>query len=661
MAYSKKKLESLKKDASLALSGAEYVREKLISLSGIGSRTLFDKAYAIKFRVKSLDSLVNKVIDKHKEKPHYCCSDATDLVGMRLLVLYASELPTMCKHVVNFIRFCQNPDIGLMKGTSLDDAILEVKVFKSDQNQRVYDSVYKYFYNLPFNRNGNSIDKVTSETYTGDEKSYSSIHIVCSCLSYASGSAKIVPLEIQIRTIFEDTWGEIDHELEYKFNQKVKGRIPAKIKASHANYRSTLHNIKGLLEQAGHFAENVKAGYEQIYDAVGLKQIAKKEPFQLHPRYHAEPYENHIDLKGNFSKDNIKKIEKISKDTEELRSAFIKNNIQNGEYKSIISKIENYISSIDDFIDLNSNLFEDLNNFEIYYFLRMEKAISFVWKGLVLSHFDPQDVFENSTNFEKAKQIYFDMEKDASLRDDPFLNFRLAIVLLELGQDSVAEFFLSQSATQFKTSPRIISPQFRVEIPHSYGFNLWKKRSRILEMGFKSGNPRINREDQLHIMLEAVYYTLVSFDEYHSLKQHFDNKQTETELKFANNLICYFWEIRDLSRSRQEFEEVIEALFDELNDFGFNLKIDLEIFGKVIDEAVTTDHTSSRFNDTLMKFYHLSGNVDKLALHRSKILDKLEKNTDSLNHVEADHEYIRYSIERTSGREGKYKVALRLN
>lgn len=133
---------ALRKEASLALSGAEYVKEKLTAVAGIGSRSLYDDVYAIKFRVKSLDSLVAKVIERRRTKSKkYQASDATDIVGMRLLCLYAEDLPHVAKSIISFVKFCQSPEIRLVDGEELDDAIHEIKIYKSNRNARVYDAV----------------------------------------------------------------------------------------------------------------------------------------------------------------------------------------------------------------------------------------------------------------------------------------------------------------------------------------------------------------------------------------------------------------------------------------------------------------------------------------------------------------------------------------
>lgn len=649
---------ALEKEASLALSGAEYVREKLTALAGMGSNSLFDQAYAIKFRTKSVDSLVQKTISKKKEK-EYQPSDATDLVGMRLLTLYASELSLLAKSVVNFLRFCQGDNVKLVSGPELDDGIREVKVYKSNQNARIYDNVYHYFLGLPLaEKDGAGKEKVQLISYIGEEKSYSSIHIVVNCISHAAGNPKIIPIEIQIRTIFEDAWGEIDHKLEYKFKQRVKKQLPKKLDDSRKSYRRTLASVKGLLEQAGSIAEDVRFGYEQLFDAMGAPTLRKAPDYILHDIHHAEPYELTLIKKG-FENPSIKdSLVAVSEEASRLRAVMQNAPITARTYKETLNRISEYQGSLESFAE---NYSVDIdNNQELEYFVRMEEAILNVWLGLLSSHFDPQDVVSNMSLFSKARDLYFQLEKKQEFRDDRFLNFRLASVLIELGEGDVAEFFLNQSIDVNLSAVHPIQGLFKVQIPHFYSFQLWKKRARVLEMGFKSNNPRINREDQLSIMLEATYFAVVAYTESKKNIGLPAFKSGQLQVKFANNLICFFWEIRDLCRSKQEFELVITDFFEALKEEGYKEKINLKAFYKIVKKDGPQSGVEARYHDTLMKYFHLIGNIEKVEYHRQQLCDRINQEETTIMKGNIDVLFA-YSMERTKGREARYKVAIPLN
>jgi hypothetical protein len=153
--------------ASQALSGADYVRANLLGLLATGPDSIADLVYAVKCRVKAEESLVKKVIFKRKERPAYSAQNVTDIIGLRLLGLTSEHLPTVCERFIAFIRFCQQPEVSLFAGEALDDAIREVKIYKSQANPVIYEKIYVYFQGLNLKP-----DKIALEAAT-DEDPYS--------------------------------------------------------------------------------------------------------------------------------------------------------------------------------------------------------------------------------------------------------------------------------------------------------------------------------------------------------------------------------------------------------------------------------------------------------------------------------------------------------
>ena len=67
----------------------------------------------------------------------------------------------------------------------------------------------------------------------------------------------------------------------------------------------------------------------------------------------------------------------------------------------------------------------------------------------------------------------------------------------------------------------------------------------------------------------------------------------------------------------------------------------------------------ARFNDTLMKYYHLIGDVENLAMHRDSLDGKITEDLPA-SRKEGQYDLFLYSINRTKGRESSYTVALHL-
>jgi ppGpp synthetase/RelA/SpoT-type nucleotidyltranferase len=633
------------KDASLALTGAEYVREKLVALAGLGPTNLYDQVYAIKVRVKSLDSLVSKVLDKRKKKP-YQASDATDIVGMRLLCLYAEDLPNATKALIRFIRFCQKPEIGLISGALLSNGIKEVIVYKSERNARVYDSIFKYCKQiLGSQREGEEADKVFLEEHEGEEKSYSSIHFVCYGISYASGIAKEVPIEIQIRTIFEDTWGEIDHSLEYKMRQKLKRPLRKELQPFHANYRKFLNQLKGHLEDAGKLAENVRSGYEHLYQVVEESSDRSPEKFRIRRIFWGHRYEIRTEL-GVALGDEVSEILKsFIKESVTLNDIFEKDIVGQKNLNLVRKTIEEQLIKCEIILKwLGENTNTEIYG-ELYYFIKMENAIYLIWKSQINKTYHPLAVDDTVLFLEEARDIYFQLEKDGRFTADAMLNFRLACTMQELGMPEGGEFFLTRALDNLLEDKSIENSVFKIVIPHHYSFFLWKKRADLLSLGIRSQNPRINSDDQKAIVIDALYHELLSWANLKSVSLCKDEVRKELELIVSNNIISYVWEILDLSQSTAVALDDLNFVSDLVSQDAEGYKP--EPFVALAAPALRFEGTnvSAGLNDTLMKYYHIMGDVDKVRLHKQKSNDLMQDRKGKIDDEQFD--LFIYAQERT--------------
>jgi ppGpp synthetase/RelA/SpoT-type nucleotidyltranferase len=647
-------ISNLEKEASLALSGAEYVRQKLNALAGLGPVSLYSQVYAIKLRVKSIDSLVKKTIDRRKKKPTYSPADATDLVGMRLLSIYANDLPNVVLSVLSFIKFCQTPSIQVMSGSTLDDTIQEIKVYKSSQTERIYDSIYDIFLKLrlsEYNKKGEK--KVSLITYRDSAKSYSSVHILCECTSYSSGAPKAVPVEIQIRTIFEDTWGEIDHQLEYKLIQALGKQMPARFKDLHRTFKDLLDNLKVQLEQAGNNAEKLRDGYSKIYDSIVTKSNNSAGPMKIMDIYLGDSFRTELISISSKNSSLKPKIDAVINSYAQIERRIVGSidNYFNG--KKIISSINNYISVIN---NLPHSYNDSLNDDSyLFYFVKMETAICRLWQGLIIAHFEPQSFSKYNQKYKEAQDIYFELEQLSAFKNDPFLLFRLSVILDILGEHDVSEMFLFRSIESLGQSTTINNPQFYVLIPHLMGMKNWERRSRLLEVGVKNGSPRINKGEQISLIEGAIYYGLYALCNLHKNKID-ENLNKELVLKLNNNLICYSWELRDLCQSSKEFSNRIKDIITQLRSISkCSIRFDLSSWAVPIMYALLQDRNNARFQDTAMKFYHLSGDRRQVDL-TLKSLNEFEKSSQRIGGYEDG--ILSYSLAQIRDRKNDYKVAL---
>ena len=185
----------------------ELVREKKIS----------DKCYAIKFRVKPEAALLEKKRRKLEEgKTEYKIESITDVVGLRLVTLFKCEMPIIYKEILLALK---NPT---ETPVFLDTPPEEIILYKGNSAKKDLYEDLKAITEGIF-RGTNVLEKNSTE-------GYSSIHIIARCtgekericnqyqklLKDESGEPYRIPIEIQIRTVFEDAWGEIDHAYVYE-------------------------------------------------------------------------------------------------------------------------------------------------------------------------------------------------------------------------------------------------------------------------------------------------------------------------------------------------------------------------------------------------------------------------------------------------------------
>jgi len=149
----------------------------------------FPIVHSFKSRIKDFDHLHEKVIRKIKEGKDINADnfhrEITDLIGVRILHLYQDQFATIHKAIIDKI------DAG-------DWTFYEApKAFTWDPESRIYFE-------------GIGIMTEIRDTY------YTSIHYLIK-----PNNTNIVCCEIQVRTLFEEIWGEIDHTINYPKPTKI--------------------------------------------------------------------------------------------------------------------------------------------------------------------------------------------------------------------------------------------------------------------------------------------------------------------------------------------------------------------------------------------------------------------------------------------------------
>ena len=159
--------------------------------------------YAYKSRVKSKEALLEKIDRKKADKPDYDIYDISDVIGVRFIVLFKQDIIPTIKSIIDMLT-ANTHNNNPFKSCHISEAIY----YKGNiSSSNISTEIKKSFTNI----NTKIEEKASPE-------GYSSIHIVCELETEKSDILRKnykIPVEIQVRTVFEDAWGEIDHKYGY--------------------------------------------------------------------------------------------------------------------------------------------------------------------------------------------------------------------------------------------------------------------------------------------------------------------------------------------------------------------------------------------------------------------------------------------------------------
>lgn len=194
------------------------------------------KIHSIRSRVKNPEHLLAKIVRKKQEKhKKYKNLDKynyekfiTDLIGIRCLVLFKDDWQSFHYYILS--KFENNVEYYVK------DSILD---FDDDENHFYIAEKPKVHI-----RNGDArdiYDEVLPPDSILDGKVYRSVHYI---IKY-----KGIYLEIQVRTLFEEGWGEVDHAVVYPYYQNDKIL---------KEYTELLNRLSGLADEMSSFFNRLK-------------------------------------------------------------------------------------------------------------------------------------------------------------------------------------------------------------------------------------------------------------------------------------------------------------------------------------------------------------------------------------------------------------------
>jgi len=512
--------KNLRDQALRALNGADQFLPQLMAAIRMGPENLYSASYAVKARVKAEDSLVEKVLERRRAgKEQYTPFDASDIIGIRFLCIHSSELIDISRRITRLLPFLQSPPVQLVNGATLDQAIREVVVYKTASSSEHYDECLRFFEELP------ELPKTKVRLERLDKRAkrhYSSIHIVCEGRAYVHGIRVSIPIEIQIRTAFEDVWGEIQHRIEYKA-KKLSGDdeiLQARLKTA----KGLLDGLKRILDGCTHQADELK------HESDSIRKIADAGPVPTAPTLLRK-------------RTTVARIESLPEELrvafrrldEELDTAFgaiPRHEVPPNSLSKVRNRLVTCITRIDDFAtdyeacDKRRFAGDDLTKL----ILGMDKALCLFWL-FRLPVGDPNDD-KRIEQLDKAIAIYRNLYAVPEYSKNSLLEYRLAYALMSSGDDEQAIGLLESALHHMRGDPTLEEKDvFKTVIPRTLGLAYWRSIGKSAEV------------DPADSLEQAIVATARAFDGFDASDVKKQADLSEAMLYCLNNLISYIGEL----------------------------------------------------------------------------------------------------------------------
>lgn len=242
----------LLKDCKVAAHDAERVHRWVKSILE-GSKAA-EKAYAVKNRVKPFDEIFAKVLAKRnhedlaQRKPAYRPADVTDISGFRIVSLFNTEIPVALGRLLDLLK---TPIPAGSPGSFVLNPVDEIILFSS----RAEGDPLSISAEVKAIVREHGLDQKLNVPAAA---TYSSVHVIVrSRVAVPGGAPLIAASEIQLRSVFEEAWSEINHRLKYApaKRERARGHIFIDDAGDEKTVLLHLDALKSLTDGCGQYAD----------------------------------------------------------------------------------------------------------------------------------------------------------------------------------------------------------------------------------------------------------------------------------------------------------------------------------------------------------------------------------------------------------------------
>lgn len=449
--------------------------------------------YHMKDRLKRPNRIVEKVLERRRAgRPEYSVDHITDACGFRLIALFQSDVAAALRQLLHYV------------GDHADALFPTVREIRFYGSRPVSDPLSIEL----------EVEKVVDECdlrqiYARETKAslYSSVHIVMDLnVADDNGVSRVVGIEFQVRSAFEEVWGEIDHKLRYGPN---RGAIDSTSWDKHLNALKALTD--GLIQYVEVIRGQAMAGADSGAPSNDTKPIETTDTVLSRlARIRGMPNAFAERLREAFKvRDTAKTLVKGAE-----RIPHFKDGIK--RFRMLLDEVEGGTSW------MHAASRADVQ--ELRYWLRLELAFC-------LMHGDGGGE-ESRQNLDEADQIYAGIEQE--LATDAVSRFRRAQVLRRKNR-------FGDSVDRYRAALAVIDSDPRIDQDH------WIHAALHRHLGFAlymvAVEERKEPETNLKLAIECTSKALT---------MPMDVRDRQLCL---NNLAYYCWEARERGYSDINIDE----------------------------------------------------------------------------------------------------------
>ncbi|MBN2838109.1 MAG: GTP pyrophosphokinase [Fusobacteriaceae bacterium] len=180
-----------------------------------------EAVHSVRKRVKNPEHLLEKIIRKGKKYVELGINRAnykkivTDLIGIRVLHLFKDDWLTIHEEIMHLWEVKETPQVNIRKGDN--DGVDFEKIVEEAGCELI---VRKY--------------------------GYRSVHYL---IATPLNKVEEIQVEIQVRTVFEEAWSEIDHKIRYPYDTQNEML---------GEYLAIFNRIVGSADEMGSFIKKLK-------------------------------------------------------------------------------------------------------------------------------------------------------------------------------------------------------------------------------------------------------------------------------------------------------------------------------------------------------------------------------------------------------------------